>query len=288
MPSYRAPDVLFNGPPPSLLPNDESEREWVARGGPLTDEDDDRYYDLDRSDWDDRHSVADYLDEAKRGYARCQKEAESYAAEWQAKGLDIDAGSILGRLIDEADPIADEILEYSSARDSILRSLDGGRTIEPPPPLRDCNMQYAIEVLDGIAAALDKPSHAETVRRLERLAAEYPAADENSEEAQLIGWVEWLASSLSRALRHAADTRPQSELLRDLKSEIARRVRRYAATLKRPRALQLRRGHSRPCLGALRPDRAARPPPTPERCRPAVMLTGPPAARRHRSAHTPA
>ena len=32
----------------------------------------------------------------------------------------------------------------------------------------------------------------------------------------------------------------------------------------------------------------ARPPPTPERCRPAVMLTGPPAARRHRSAHTPA
>lgn len=69
MPSYRAPDVLFNGPPPSLLPNDENEREWLARGGPLTDEDDDRYYDLDRSDWDDRHSVADYLDEAKRGYA---------------------------------------------------------------------------------------------------------------------------------------------------------------------------------------------------------------------------
>ena len=151
MPSYRAPDVLFNGPPPSLLPNDENEREWLARGGPLTDEDDDRYYDLDRSDWDDRHSVADYLDEAKRGYARCQKEAESYAAEWQAKGLDIDAGSILGRLIDEADPIADEILEYSSARDSILRSLDGDLVV---PARRVGELHRKKLLMDGVGDLL--------------------------------------------------------------------------------------------------------------------------------------
>ena len=168
----------------------------------------------------------------------------------------------------------------------------------PLPPsherLSEIPAAAVIEIYTAVGEALRSPdrlnadpAHSDPVNNLRRILDRVPTCPA---ELVLLDWV----CALANAIVINLDFLPQRLRRLELAGMARLVIQRLFATEARGSALAIAaarasmhpRATSTPWTYCRTMADDARPPPTPERCRPAVMLTGPPAIRRHPRART--
>ena len=226
-------------------------------------------------------TVGEALDALAYEERRATERAAADLRYWAAAGVFIDPGRAIEPHWDamDVDPVA---IAYADAADEVAELVERRCAAHMPSKrsVRGCRINYATDVFDEMEAALAGAGDAPEALR--DVATRAKANAQGHHEHEFAAWVARMAQSME-------DYRSTSLLALSAREVAMIRKRRRLGVGIDPARPELRRiRETAPAypLEPTRPECDARPPPTPERCRPAVMLTGPPATRRHPRART--